>query len=92
MEKRELFLRPNPECRHPPLKRRIIMADTWKGPVGWLTEKLTKPKKRKIVETPIKTQSGWGNIKSIISERKRKQEEMLNETGLRNAYRKTRGD
>lgn len=67
------------------------MADTWKGPVGWLTEKLTKPKKKKeIIGTPVKTKTGWGNIKSTISERKRKQEEMLNETGLRNAYRKTR--
>lgn len=67
------------------------MAD-WKGPVGWLTEKLTRPKKKKVVEeTPIKTKTGWGSTKDIMLKRKRKQEELLEETsGLRDTYKKAR--
>jgi len=66
----------------------------WAGPVGWLTEKLTKPKKKKVVEeTPVKTKTGWGSTKDIMLKRKRKQEEAISEPrGLRNTYRKAKGD
>ena len=70
------------------------MADTWKGPIGWLTERLTRPgkKKKDIKEISTKTKSGWGSTKDIILKRKREQEELLKESGgLRNAYRKAKG-
>lgn len=54
----------------------------WTGPVGWLTEKLTRPKKKKETSGPglretTKKARGWVNTKDIISKRKREQEELL---------------
>ncbi len=59
------------------------MAD-WSGPVGWLTEKLTRPKKKteppRLKETIKKaTGNGWVNTKDIMKKRKQEQERLLRE-------------
>lgn len=60
------------------------MAD-WTDPVGWLTEKLIRPKRKneipKLRETMKKAKTdGWADIKNIIEKRKREQEKLLDET------------